>query len=150
MDRRKTKELLWIQEIIGTILHSFQQVDDADLNNWQGIMYGPENSPYEGGMFQFTLTFPEYFPFVHPTIKFATPIFHPNIGLDGKICIPIFDDAWEGAIKLKTCFEIIDEVFKNPIQKEEYSVNIEAGCLYAEDRAKFEQTAQKWTQKYGG
>ncbi|KAB5593757.1 hypothetical protein CTheo_2837 [Ceratobasidium theobromae] len=43
----------------------------------------------EGGFFKARLEFPENFPLFPPVMKFITPMWHPNIYPDGKVCISI-------------------------------------------------------------
>jgi ubiquitin-protein ligase len=60
-----------------------------DLFNWSVCIMGPEGSLYEGGIFQASLQFPHSYPDNPPVMRFITPIFHPNIWPDGKVCISI-------------------------------------------------------------
>ncbi len=54
-------------------------VDDDNLYEWEIIINGPTETPYEGGMFRARLTFPQEFPNKPPTMTFTTPGFwHPN------------------------------------------------------------------------
>lgn len=39
---------------------------------------GPEDTPYEGGVFPAVLTFPQDYPLSPPQMKFTCPMFHPN------------------------------------------------------------------------
>jgi len=46
---------------------------------------GPKDSPYAGGKYKLGIEFENY-PFKFPKIAFITPIYHPNIEKDGKLC----------------------------------------------------------------
>jgi ubiquitin-conjugating enzyme E2 G2 len=50
---------------------------------------GPADTPWADGVFVATLSFPREYPLKPPKMKFLTPIFHPNIYADGRICISI-------------------------------------------------------------
>lgn len=39
---------------------------------------GPEDTPFEGGLFSATLSFPKDYPLSPPKMKFTCPMFHPN------------------------------------------------------------------------
>lgn len=58
-------------------------------------MAGPEQSPFQGGMFvvKFQLT---GFPFKAPVVTFETKIYHPNVQPDGAICADMLElgDKW--------------------------------------------------------
>lgn len=53
-------------------------LDDGDLFKWRICFQGPENTPFEGGLFEATLKFPEEFPYQPPKMIFKTEMFHPN------------------------------------------------------------------------
>lgn len=50
---------------------------------------GPEGTPFEGGLFPATLTFPRDYPLSPPTMKFTCEFFHPNVYPNGTVCISI-------------------------------------------------------------
>jgi len=68
---------------------------------------GPEGSPYENGLFRATLSFLRDYPLSPPTMRFTTPMYHPNslpllfcaknvvsvctlaVYPDGRVCISI-------------------------------------------------------------
>lgn len=50
---------------------------------------GPEGTPFEGGLFPATLTFPKDYPLSPPTMKFTCDFFHPNVYPNGTVCISI-------------------------------------------------------------
>ena len=52
-------------------------IKEDDLTKWSGTLVGPSDTPYEGGIFQLEITFPEEYPYKPPKIIFKTPIYHP-------------------------------------------------------------------------
>jgi len=64
-------------------------VDDSNLYEWEILIIGPPDTLYEGGIFKARLTFPPEFPLLPPKMRFITPMWHPNIYLDGLVCISI-------------------------------------------------------------
>jgi len=64
-------------------------VDDSNLLEWEVMIIGPPDTLYEGGFFKARMTFPENFPLLPPEMRFVTPMWHPNIYPDGKVCISI-------------------------------------------------------------
>lgn len=59
------------------------------LHLWDIYITGPADCLYEGHVLHAQMEFPERYPFTPPTFKFITPMFHPNIYQDGKVCISI-------------------------------------------------------------
>jgi peroxin-4 len=53
--------------------------EDYNLYEWIGLLRGPLNSPYESGQFELSIQIPPAYPHSPPTVKFLTPICHPNI-----------------------------------------------------------------------
>lgn len=53
------------------------------------INRGPSDTPYEGGCFRVIIKYPNDYPLNPPALIFTPPIWHPNIHLDGKVCISI-------------------------------------------------------------
>ena len=50
---------------------------------------GPENSPYENGIFELDLSITDRYPFEPPRLRFITPIYHPTIDSTGRICLDL-------------------------------------------------------------
>jgi ubiquitin-conjugating enzyme E2 G1 len=47
-------------------------LEDDDLFNWRVCFQGPENTPFEGGLYEATLRFPLEFPYQPPKMLFKT------------------------------------------------------------------------------
>jgi ubiquitin-conjugating enzyme E2 G1 len=60
---------------------------------WNIILFGPINTIYENGLFNCTLIFTNNYPTKPPIFKFNTPIPHPNIYSDGKVCMSILNEG---------------------------------------------------------
>jgi Ubiquitin-conjugating enzyme len=53
-------------------------VNEDDLFVWEALIQGPEDTPFEGGMFPAELKFPKDYPLNPPKMKFLGEIWHPN------------------------------------------------------------------------
>ncbi|CAB5193781.1 unnamed protein product [Rhizophagus irregularis] len=74
--------------------------DEDNVFEWDVGIIGAPNTIYEGGYFKATLKFPNDYPFNPPTFKFNNEFFHPNVYIDGRLCISILhppgDDPTSG------------------------------------------------------
>ena len=50
----------------------------SNFFEWECLIQGPEDTPYDGGLFAATLSFPQDYPLSPPKLKFTSNIFHPN------------------------------------------------------------------------
>jgi ubiquitin-conjugating enzyme E2 Z len=77
----------------------FAYPDPDDITNVKTLIFGPDDTPYEGGIFLFSLKFPKRYPFEPPTAKFETidnhVRFNPNLYQEGKVCLSILG-TWQG------------------------------------------------------
>lgn len=65
-------------------------MDDNQIDNWEAVIFGPDDTEWEGGVFQLRIQFPDKYPVDPPKIKFLHPtMFHPNIYVNGEICLDI-------------------------------------------------------------
>jgi len=73
---------------------------DDNIKLWQGTIFGPKDTPYEGGVFNLNIEFTDEYPFVAPKIYFVTPIYHCNINKRGGICLDILNKNWSPALTI--------------------------------------------------
>jgi len=112
----------------------------------QATIMGPRDSPYAGGCFSLRIQFPPDYPFKPPKLQFTTRVYHPNINEHGGICLDILKDNWSPALTiskvlLSICSLLTDANPNDPLVPE-------AAHLYKSNKARFNQIAQEWTQKY--
>lgn len=56
--------------------------------------------PYNLRAFNLRVNFPEEYPLRPPTVTFTTKIYHPNVGTDGQVCLPIIsNENWKPSTK---------------------------------------------------
>ena len=98
--RRILKEIKDIKQSEEYLLKNGIQfkIDNTQLFKWIVVIAGPEKTPYENGFFHLLFKFPTDYPFREPTIKFLTPIKHPNVHFDtGEISGCDLDNNWSPA-----------------------------------------------------
>ena len=90
-------------------------VSDEKLNQLSGIMIGPDNTPYVGGHFCFTITFPHEYPFRPPEFVFRTPILHPNVhSTTGVACHDQLLATWAPTITLSKLLTEMHSILAEP------------------------------------
>lgn len=119
---------------------------DDDIFYWQATIIGPQDSPYEGGVFIMNIKFPEDYPFKPPKVSFETKIFHPNINSSGGICLDILKEAWSPALTVSKVLLSICSLLCDPNPDDPLVPDI--ARMYKNDREKYNRTAQLWTIQF--
>jgi ubiquitin-conjugating enzyme E2 A len=119
-------------------IEGFILLDSESLWIWKGELKGPPDTPYEKGSFPIQITFDDDYPIKPPSVKFLTPIFHPNIYRDGKICIDILqNDGWSPSQSVRTIMLSLRSLFMDP--NPDSPANADAARMYKEDIDKFKE-----------
>lgn len=53
-------------------------ISDDNILVWDALIQGPSDTPYENGIFVARLNFPSDYPLNPPSMRFTSPITHPN------------------------------------------------------------------------
>jgi len=117
-----------------------------DIYKWEGCIFGPEDSPYVGGMFHLAIDFPVDYPFRPPHVRFTTKIYHPNINASGLICLDILKGQWSPALTISKVLLSITSLLTDPNPNDPFVLDI--ANLYKQDRAAYEEKAREWTAQY--
>jgi hypothetical protein len=60
----------------------------------------PDEGMYKGGLFNFSFAVNQNFPHDPPKVKCTQKIYHPNIDLDGNVCLNILREDWKPVLNL--------------------------------------------------
>ncbi len=120
------------------------EMNQANIYEWSFVIFGPKDSPYEGGSYQGILTIPKEYPMKPPQVKFTSKLFHPNVYHDGKLCISILHEGadvtgyehelerWRPINNIRTVFISIISLLHDP--NADSAANIDAAKLWREDK----------------
>lgn len=86
--KRLIIELAKYRKELNPCLASLGPVSEDDLTHWIAVLKGAEGTPYEGGQWKIDVKIPINYPHAPPTMKFLTPICHPNIHLKVRPHLP--------------------------------------------------------------
>jgi ubiquitin-conjugating enzyme E2 A len=106
-----------------------------DIMKWTAIMFGPDDTPLEGGTFQLEVTFTEEFPTKPPHVKFLNKMFHPNIYLNGEICLDILQNQWSPVYDITALLTSIQSLLNDPNPNS--PANSEAARMWNENRNEY-------------
>ena len=119
---------------------------DGDVYKWIAVILGPLGTPYQGGIFKLSITFPANYPFNPPRIYFNTKIYHPNISDTGDICLDILKDQWSPALTISKVLLSICSLLSDPNEKD--PLRLDAAKLYIHNKFQYEMMAKKYTILY--
>jgi ubiquitin-conjugating enzyme E2 A len=113
---------------------------EDDIMKWQALIFGPDNTPWEGGTFRLEMTFTEEYPIKAPIVKFSTKIFHPNVYANGAICLDILQHNWSPIYDPSGILTSIQSLLTDPNPNS--PANVEAAKLYQEDMREYDRRVQ--------
>lgn len=117
-----------------------------DFFKWEGIILGPADSPYAGGVFKLQIYFPVDYPFKPPTVQFITKIYHPNINPVGLICLDILKQQWSPALTISKVLLSITSLLTDPNPDDPFVPDI--ANLLKRNKAEYEENARAYTRRY--
>jgi ubiquitin-protein ligase len=112
-----------------------------NIFQWNAILDGPEDSLFEDASFVLTLKFPQDYPNHPPDVKFVTKVFHPNIYMDGSICLDILQHRWSVSLDVTTLLISIRSLLTDPNPAS--PANSEAAMLYQNHRRDYERRVRE-------
>eukprot|EP00775_Hariotina_reticulata_P010947 gene10947-11101_t len=120
-------------------------VSDDNLYVWNATIFGPEETPWEGGIFPLKVQFSERYPEKPPRVRFTCDMFHPNIYSDGNICMDTIQDKWSPCHNICTVLMSIQSLLTDPNCAS--PANPEAAQLYTKDRTAYNRRVRRIAQQ---
>lgn len=86
-----------------------------NLSQWTGVLYGPPSSPYDGGSFRISLDFHgTNYPHRSPKVRFIQVPWHPNVYVNGNICVDFLASQWTPAYKIESILRSLQSLLDDP------------------------------------
>jgi ubiquitin-conjugating enzyme E2 T len=109
---------------------------------------GPAGTPYAGGVFRLEVRVPSRYPVEPPAVRFLTPVYHPNIDADGRICLDILNPppkgAWRPSLSVGAVLASLGLLLADPNPDD--GLAAEATRAFRDTREAFDVTARAWTR----
>lgn len=109
---------------------------DKDLMNFD-VYITPDEGIYKGGTFKFKFHAPSNFPHEPPKVTCAQKIYHPNIDLQGHVCLNILRSDWKPVLTIESVLVGLQFLFLEPNPTD--PLNKDAANQYVKDRAEFKK-----------
>lgn len=110
---------------------------------WNIIMDGPKDSPYNGGKFKIKIIFSDNYPQKPPEFKFLTPIVHININ-GQTICMDTLGDKYKPSYSIVYLLSQIFMLLSIPNEDNAYSTYRD---LYRNDYTGYLAKAREMTRE---
>lgn len=129
-----------------------------DIYTWEVIIIGPQDTPYESGIFKAEMIFPLNYPEAPPTFRFISKMWHPNIDSKGNVCISIlhqsgddeygYEDLNERWLPVRTPESVIISIISLLNAPNcESPANIEAAQQYRDAIKDYNKTVRRLTER---
>ncbi|KAI9243639.1 ubiquitin-conjugating enzyme/RWD-like protein [Sporodiniella umbellata] len=100
----------------------------------------PDEGFYKGGLFRFTFAVGNGYPHEPPKVHCTQKIYHPNIDLEGNICLNILREDWKPVLSLQAVLVGLQYLFLEPNADD--PLNKDAAEILKNNRKMFEKNVQ--------
>jgi len=129
-------------------------INEESFFEWEALITGPHDTPFQDGVFTATLKFPQDYPLNPPKMIFTTPMWHPNIYPNGEVCISILhppgDDPnfYESSTERWSPVQSVEKILISVVSMLaepncESPANVEAAKMFRENRATYNQRVRQ-------
>lgn len=110
--------------------------DEQDTMNFE-LELKPDEGFYTGGVFNFSFAINTNFPHEPPKVKCMNKIYHPNIDLEGNVCLNILREDWKPVLNLQAVVVGLQYLFLEPNASD--PLNKDAAAVLQKDRTQFKK-----------
>jgi len=121
-----------ISELDGGSVATVEFPNPNDLTNFS-IYVTPDSGYWASARYHFTFTIPALYPHEPPKVTCNTKIYHPNIDLQGAVCLNILREDWKPVLDINSVIYGLVLLFYEP--NPDSPLNRDAADLFRNDRA---------------
>ena len=81
---------------------------------WRAYLSGPKATPYEGCVYAVDIRLPTNYPYDPPTMMFVNRCWHPNIGVNGHVCVDILQREWAPSLTILKILMSVQSLLDDP------------------------------------
>jgi len=110
--------------------------------------YGPQETPFSGGVWKVHVELPDQYPYKSPSIGFMNKIFHPNIDeLSGSVCLDVINQTWSPMFDMINIFEVfLPQLLRYPNPND--PLNGEAAALLMRHPKEYDGKVRDYVRLY--
>ncbi|CAL5371165.1 unnamed protein product [Camellia sinensis] len=111
-----------------------------ELMNFE-VSIRPDEGYYLGGTFFFSFEVSPIYPHEAPKVKCKTMVYHPNIDLEGNVCLNILREDWKPVLNIDTIVYGLYHLFTEP--NHEDPLNHDAAAVLRDNPKTFQSNVRK-------
>lgn len=137
-------EIRWRKEIPELDLpdHAEINLDEENIMKFSvTVDLKKEETLWKGGKYTFSIEIPKTYPHKPPKVRCDTQIYHPNINMEGAVCLNILRDDWKPILTVNAVILGLIFLFIEP--NPEDPLNHEAAELMRDDQKEFERKVKR-------
>jgi len=139
--RRDPTDIRLMTELSGLDLSAVPgvEISHPDKRNQKvfDVTVVPQDGLWKGAKFKFVVKTPNGYPHDPPGVTCDTRVYHPNIDLQGKVCLNILRAEWNPCLGIQHVLMGLMTLFLEPNADD--PLNREAADLMVNDKKKFEK-----------
>lgn len=129
-----------IAELDGGTVAVTSWPNESDLTKFF-VVVSPDSGFWKGATYKFSFSIPPDYPHKPPKVHCQTNIYHPNINLEGNVCLNILREDWKPVLDINAVIYGLIYLFYEPNPDD--PLNHEAAELYRNNISRFQQTVTR-------
>mmetsp|Transcript_22461 Transcript_22461/g.45232 ORF Transcript_22461/g.45232 Transcript_22461/m.45232 type:complete len:223 (-) Transcript_22461:252-920(-) len=129
-----------IAELDGGKVANIDFPNPNDLTVFE-VSVTPDSGYWKNATYKFKFEIPDHYPHTPPKVHCDTKIYHPNINLEGKVCLNILREDWKPVLDINAVIYGLIFLFYEPNPDD--PLNHEAAELFRKDINHFERLVNR-------